>query len=45
MNYSEEYNKNGYIILKNLYTSSEVDEIQQIVNDLNIENFEHFLEP
>ena len=41
MNYSEEYNKNGYIILKNLYTSSEVDEIQQIVNDLNIENFEH----
>ena len=41
MNYSEEYNKNGYLILENLYTSTEVDEIKEIVKNLKIDDFEH----
>ena len=41
MNYFEEYNKNGYFILKDLYSSSEVDQIKEIVKNLKIEKFEH----
>jgi len=41
MNYADEYKKNGYFILKNLYSTSEVEEIQKIVKDLDIDNFEH----
>ena len=41
MNLGDEYNNNGYIILKDVYSSIEVDKIKSIVNKLNIEKFEH----
>tara|TARA_Y100001958_G_C20841668_1_gene287963 strand:+ start:36 stop:245 length:210 start_codon:yes stop_codon:yes gene_type:complete len=41
MNFGEEYNNKGYIILKDIYSSEEVDKIKSIVNDLDIEKFEH----
>ena len=41
MNLGEEYNNNGYIILKDIYSNEEVNRIKSIVNDLDIEKFEH----
>lgn len=41
MNYTAQYNKNGYLILENIYSSSEVDKIKSMVNGLDIEKFEH----
>ncbi len=41
MGFGDQYNKKGYIILNDIYTSSEVDGIKNIVNSLDIEKFEH----
>ena len=38
MSFSEQYHKNGYVILENVYTEEEVDKIRSIVNNLDIEN-------
>ena len=41
MNLGKEYNNKGYIILDDIYSIEEVDKIKSIVNDLDIEKFEH----
>lgn len=41
MDFTAQYNKDGYFVLENLYTASEVDEIKDIVNNLNVDEFEH----
>ena len=35
------YNNDGYILLENIYTESEVDRIKKLVNELDISKFEH----
>lgn len=41
MSFLDEYKNKGYFVLENLYTSDEVDKIQEIVNALNLDDFEH----
>jgi ectoine hydroxylase-related dioxygenase (phytanoyl-CoA dioxygenase family) len=41
MEINDQYNKNGYLILENIYSSAEVDKIKKIVNELDVEKFEH----
>ena len=41
MDFKEEYNSKGYTILKDVYSSSEVSNIKNIVNSLDIEKYEH----
>ena len=41
MNLGKQYNNDGYIILKNVYSSTEVEKIKNIVKGLDIEKFEH----
>ena len=40
----EEYNKNGYFILKDLYSSSEVDQIKEIVKNLLERKFKNYIQ-
>lgn len=41
MNVSNDYSKNGYVLIPNLYSSDEVDKIRKIVNEIKIEDYEH----
>ena len=41
MSFLDEYKNKGYFVLENLYTSDEVYKIQEIVNALNLDDFEH----
>ena len=35
------YNNDGYFLLKNIYTNQEVDKIKKLVNELDVNKFEH----
>ena len=41
MNYLDQYNKNGYLIIENAYTDDEVKSIKDIVNNLKLDQYEH----
>lgn len=41
MTYLDQYQKKGYLIVNDVYSSSEVDQIKEIVNNLDLEKVEH----
>ena len=41
MNFLDQYNKNGYLIIENAYTDDEVKSIKNIVNNLKLDQYEH----
>ena len=41
MTYLDQYKKKGYLIVNDVYSSSEVDQIKEIVNNLDLEKVEH----
>ncbi len=41
MGQNNQYSKNGYVILNDVYSSDEVDKIKSIVQELDIDKFEH----
>ena len=41
MNYLDQYTKNGYLILNDVYSDNEVDSMKSIVNNLELDKYEH----
>ena len=41
INYSKKYRENGYLIINDVYSEKDVDEIRNLVSKLNLEKFEH----
>ena len=41
INYSKEYRENGYVVIHNVYSEKDVDEIRNLVSKLKLEKYEH----
>jgi len=41
MNYSKEYREKGYLLIHDVYSDKDVDEIRNFVGKLNLEKYEH----
>jgi len=41
MKYLDQYNKNGYVVIEDVYTSSEVDQMKKIIGNLDLNTVEH----